>query len=57
MIGDQYVHVLTIMIIEFLAAATAQTRPSKVGYAYGRSGRFPVGEINNSQTATIVVVK
>ena len=27
------------------------------GCAYGRSVRFPVGEINNSQTATIVVVK
>ena len=32
-------------------------RPGHLRCAYGRSGKFPVGEINSSQTATIVVVK
>ena len=32
-------------------------RPGHLKCTYGRSGRFPVGEINSSQTATIVVVK
>ena len=38
-----------------MAAATAQTRPFKV-YLWW-SEKFLVGEINSSQTATIVVIK
>ena len=32
-------------------------RPGQLKCTYGRSGKFPVGEINSSQTATMVVVK
>ena len=32
-------------------------RPGHLKCTYGRSGKFPVGEINSFQTATIVVVK
>ena len=39
-----------------LATATAQTRPSN-GVPVVGLGKFPVGEINSSQTATIVVIK
>ena len=32
-------------------------RPGHLRCAYCRSGRFPAGEINNSQTATVVVIR
>ena len=32
-------------------------RPGHLKCTYGRSGDFPVGEINSSQTVTIVVAK